>query len=72
MAYLEMWDLLGIRVAKDLVAYLALQVCRAKRWVLSILWIAVALSLLLIGHIKCGLLISQDLLDEHSFFFFFF
>lgn len=26
-------------------------------------------SLLLIGHIKCGLLISQDLLDEHSFFF---
>lgn len=31
MAYLEMWDLLGIRVAKDLVAYLALQVCRAKR-----------------------------------------
>lgn len=31
MAYLEMWDLPGIQVAQDLVAYLATQVCLAKR-----------------------------------------
>lgn len=31
MAYLEMWDFLGIQVAQDLMAYLATQVCLAKR-----------------------------------------
>lgn len=36
MAYLEMWDILGIQVAQDLLAYLATQVCPAKRWVLSV------------------------------------
>lgn len=46
MAYLETWDLLGVQVAQDLMAYLATQVCLAKRWVLSIVWIAVPLSLL--------------------------
>ena len=36
MAYPEMWDFLGIQVARDLMAYLATQVYLAKRWVLSI------------------------------------
>lgn len=31
MAYLETWDFLGVRVARDLTAYLAAPVCRAKR-----------------------------------------
>jgi len=31
MAYLETWDLLGVRVARDLTAYLATRVCPAKR-----------------------------------------
>lgn len=31
MAYLERWDILGIQVAQDLLAYLATQVCPAKR-----------------------------------------
>lgn len=31
MAYLEMWDFLGLQVARDLMAYLATRVCPAKR-----------------------------------------
>lgn len=41
MAYLETWDFLGVRVARDLTAYLAAPVCRAKRWVPSIPWVAI-------------------------------
>lgn len=66
MAYLETWDLLGVRVARDLTAYLATRVCPAKRWVLSALWIAVSSSLLLIRPIKCGLLVSRHMLDQHA------
>lgn len=42
MAYLEMWDFQGVQVAQDLMAYLATQVCLAKRWVLSVPWIVVS------------------------------
>lgn len=44
-AYLETLDLLEIPVAKVSMAYLATQVRLAKRWVLSVLWIAVFSSL---------------------------
>lgn len=54
MAYPETWDLLAVQAARDLMAYLATQVCLAKRWVLSVPWIAVSSSWLLIRHIKCG------------------
>lgn len=48
MAYLEIWDFLGLQVAQDLVAHLATQVCLAKRWVLSVSWVTVP-SLLVIN-----------------------
>lgn len=50
MAYLEMWDFQGVQVAQDLMAYLATQVCLAKRWVLSVLWIVLSPIFVIKSH----------------------
>lgn len=50
MAYLETWDFQGVQVAQDLMAYLATQVCLAKRWVLSVLWIVLSPIFVIKSH----------------------
>lgn len=50
MAYLETWDFQGVQVAQDLMAYLATQVCLAKRWVPSVLWIVLSPIFVIKSH----------------------
>lgn len=47
MACPEIWDFLGIQVAQELMASLATQVRPARRWVLSVLWMAVSSTLVI-------------------------
>lgn len=74
MAYLEIGDFLGLQVAQDLVAHPATQVCLAKRWVLSVFWVAVPSTLVikwthevwvsdLTGHVGSACLVSMKQIE---------